>query len=570
MGRFSFEDWLGEALIAAGIRPRGATREKLAMLGLPQTRASRGRAPLPPSMLGALRVHAALAPFGKRLIPAPKKSVSVSAELATMFGSDLVTWTDAPDAAGLVPLPSSGDQRLFLWVGDPSPDGEYPIVALTDEPDLYVRYASFAHYLATAFGALGLRPFDTAFGSVADAKRRAKRALARERIAEVADVEAPLQPAPSKAAFGASAERSLAALAALDGFAIEDVYSKKYRASASAALGLLVETAPECRAELSTCLSTGPFQSASAAAAALVQLARVASEPGLVVDVLAALDQRPDEFDQEWLLDQKILALAVGDRAHAVFEQAFERSASAPKGPYFTLRYAGWLLSQEQRARGVSRAILAARDPIWGLFVHGVKISAAARKRVLQAFLPRGFEGAAPQQFRVDDPLQHLEELKYALEANERSPTTVVRLERRATELVSSFAERVGGDDVFGKVVASAVFREASRVYPGATTPLRDAVKAAQPLTSAARSLAAKADASVVEAKLDRFRDQPLTQQQLFLLSVAAFEALKKKNLALARAIAELVLVKEPAHGYAQRALDRVALLTRTAGGRTV
>jgi hypothetical protein len=533
---FDFDKWLQDALKKPGTDPKKAVPRSLKGYALPMHREGTDRMAPPPSMLRALSVHGTLSAYGKPLRLTLEASVTVTSELSAIFETDVLTWSDKPSAPALVPLPSGGMDRLYLWMGHAHENGEYPVVVLSDEPDLSVRYPSFAHYLCDAYGCRTMRSLDAEFGTLVEAKSRLKKALAREHIVAVVDVEGPLWPAKT-AAHGKPTKRPKAtspkgrsaevfkALAALRSF--ENAYTKAYRSEAGAVLANLLSIAEDHQTALLKTMNDTPFVVASVAATALLHVAASARNPGLLADILTTLDAHPNTFNEEWSLDNLLLTKAVGTRPLDCFALAFARSAAAPQGPWFTKRYAKPFLSKVEIDRAISLAVLAAPHPVWTL---DHKLSPAARKCVLKAFLPGGYETNAKEFFRDSDPQVHCRELGYALEFGSCSTATLARLERRARELAKAFSQRVGGDDVFGKVVCSAIFREAEKVYPGATKPIRTVVDTARPVTRAAEALGKNCKIAVTEAKPDRFRNVTLEASAFFVRLCGTWGASRKQQ----------------------------------------
>lgn len=58
---------------------------------------------------------------------------------------DVPLWNDAADLPACVELASPGDQELFLYVGTPDANGEYPLARFDDQPELWISEASLIH-----------------------------------------------------------------------------------------------------------------------------------------------------------------------------------------------------------------------------------------------------------------------------------------------------------------------------------------------------------------------------------------------------------------------------------------
>ncbi len=47
-------------------------------------------------------------------------------------------WTDGPDMPALVEFPLGAHQRVFMYIGEPDGEGEYPIVRFDNQPELWL------------------------------------------------------------------------------------------------------------------------------------------------------------------------------------------------------------------------------------------------------------------------------------------------------------------------------------------------------------------------------------------------------------------------------------------------
>lgn len=58
---------------------------------------------------------------------------------------DVPRWNDAADLPACIALASPGDQELFLYIGAPDANGEYPLARFDDQPELWISEASLIH-----------------------------------------------------------------------------------------------------------------------------------------------------------------------------------------------------------------------------------------------------------------------------------------------------------------------------------------------------------------------------------------------------------------------------------------
>ena len=137
---------------------------EVASLAFPRFRDGTGKAPLPESLKRillldrnfSLKVGGAplMAPVLESLartgtIPSQNVDAIMRGWFATQFDripKDISLWMDAGQPA-LVEISHSGDQRLFFYVSNLDGNGEYPLVRLTDEPELFLSEAHLPHYL---------------------------------------------------------------------------------------------------------------------------------------------------------------------------------------------------------------------------------------------------------------------------------------------------------------------------------------------------------------------------------------------------------------------------------------
>ncbi|MGN6103853.1 MAG: tetratricopeptide repeat protein [Kofleriaceae bacterium] len=85
-------------------------------------------------------------------------------------------WTDDPEMPACISLASPGDQELFLYMGSPDADGEYPVARFDDQPELWISDASLVHYILDAAASVVTCKLD-----LAKAKKQAQKRNARFR-----------------------------------------------------------------------------------------------------------------------------------------------------------------------------------------------------------------------------------------------------------------------------------------------------------------------------------------------------------------------------------------------------
>jgi hypothetical protein len=87
-----------------------------------------------------------------------------------------MSWTDGPDMPALLEFPHSGDQRVFMYIGIPDDEGEYPMVRFDDQPEVWMTAGLLLDELLAELPGASARK--------AEAKRRNQRSLKREWFAK--------------------------------------------------------------------------------------------------------------------------------------------------------------------------------------------------------------------------------------------------------------------------------------------------------------------------------------------------------------------------------------------------
>lgn len=73
-----------------------------------------------------------------------------------------------------IALESPGDQEIFLYMGVPDANGEYPIVRFDDQPEMWISDASLVHYVLDACKAVVTCKIDLVKAKKAAQKRNAR------------------------------------------------------------------------------------------------------------------------------------------------------------------------------------------------------------------------------------------------------------------------------------------------------------------------------------------------------------------------------------------------------------
>jgi len=137
-------------------------------LRLPRYRNGRaGEVPLPPSLRAILAFDRGFVAWGNEPLCAPllaqvtndRRVLGVAMETVLrdafpgMFqglSPRVPIWAAHPEMPALVELARGGDQRQFLYIANPDPDGEFPVASFDTEPALWITRASVVHYVVEA------------------------------------------------------------------------------------------------------------------------------------------------------------------------------------------------------------------------------------------------------------------------------------------------------------------------------------------------------------------------------------------------------------------------------------
>jgi len=146
-------------------RPRQPmTEPELARIRLPRRRDDEGEAELPASVAAVLRYDQGFELGGVSLVgpllearggDGRVRSATVDALLRrgtwrdalASVPEDVPLWNPDPALPALVPLGTAGPSPLFLYIGEPDEDGEYPLVRIDDQPEMWISDASVAHHV---------------------------------------------------------------------------------------------------------------------------------------------------------------------------------------------------------------------------------------------------------------------------------------------------------------------------------------------------------------------------------------------------------------------------------------
>jgi len=300
------EQLVRRAMAEESIGRKPATAAQLARLVLPRHRDGSGDAPPPKSLLALLAIDRGWTCWGKPIVPPPPSrgpwrlpSVTIDATIRDVMRVPFATlpkkvkvWRDDPDQPALVPLPSGGDQRSFLYVTTLDEDGEYPVVTFDDEPAVWVTRASLAEYVAGELAHRLREKVDAATpfrAALARAKKRHARAIAKERWSDdpvfVHFLQTGELPAPKKASKPAK-RGSVAAILSLR--EQEETWAKPYK---DAVRALVTVAASFDDDTLLAILRDEPWPSGNAAAQVLV--ANAAGKPtATVARTILEIDRR--------------------------------------------------------------------------------------------------------------------------------------------------------------------------------------------------------------------------------------------------------------------------------------
>lgn len=335
--------------IASGARrppAKAKTASAAKALRLPSRRDGSKPVALPPSLTKALARSPLPTPWGKKLLPLGAKggvfrSVYFADEIAKLLPVE-ANWNEDAERPALVPLAFGGDQRHFLFVAQPDTDGEYAVVALTDEPSVFVKYASIEHLIASASDAKIPAPDAKRFSkSLVAAKKRLGKRLALERfvLAEPEGKQAAPDSAPTpKVDVVPAGKGGKGMMVPLDEGLdmLEDLddlylYTKKYSVAAEKVITALATAGRAALGPLRERVLHGDVPSAWAAANALLLLE---PSPETALFVIGTLE-RADTMVNVGFVDKVfpfdgLLAKTLGPDARKLLEQAVrERAARA-------------------------------------------------------------------------------------------------------------------------------------------------------------------------------------------------------------------------------------------------
>ncbi|APR80407.1 Hypothetical protein A7982_05754 [Minicystis rosea] len=315
-----------------------STRAKKPLL-LPSRRDGSKPVALSPSLGEALARSPAPLPWGKELLPLGAKggvlrSVFFAGELSKLLPID-AKWDEDAERPALVPLAFGGDQRHYLFVAAPDADGEYAVVALTDEPSVFVKYASVEHLLASASDAKIPAADAKRFArALAAAKKRLGKRLAREQFVLDEEEAAPDScPTPKvdvgpagKAVKVPPLEESLEMLEALDDLYL---YTKKYTVAAEKVIAALTRAGRAAHEPLRERIVEGDVPSAWAAAHALLLVEPTIETALFVIGTLERADTMVDVgiVDRVFPFDD-LLRKTLGPDARTLLERAVSERAA--------------------------------------------------------------------------------------------------------------------------------------------------------------------------------------------------------------------------------------------------
>lgn len=309
-------------------------------LRLPSRRDGSNPVALPPSLEQALARSPAPSPWGKKLLSLEAKgdvlrSVYFASEVTSLLSVD-AKWNEGPDRPALVPLASGGDQRHYLFIAQPDSRGEYAVVALDDEPSVFVKFASVEHLLASAADAKISADHARRFSrALADAKKRLAKRLALEQFVLDDEEMAPdSSPTPKvnvspRATAAVDAPPLVESLATLDGLDDLHLYTKKYTVAAEKVIGALARAGTAACGPLRERILDGDPPSAWAAAHALLLLQPTTEEALFVIGALEREATMVDVgiMDRVFPFDD-LLRAALGRNARRSLEDAVTERAT--------------------------------------------------------------------------------------------------------------------------------------------------------------------------------------------------------------------------------------------------
>lgn len=135
---------------------RPMTDAEMTELRLPTLR--HGSSPLvavPRSMATILKYDRDFRLFaGAQPLLSPGKPVEIEKLVRKDFRIKLAAnkpvWNDDPTLPACIGLSNPGDQRVFLYMGTPDEEGEYPVARYDDQPEVWISAASLIHHVLEA------------------------------------------------------------------------------------------------------------------------------------------------------------------------------------------------------------------------------------------------------------------------------------------------------------------------------------------------------------------------------------------------------------------------------------
>lgn len=332
----------GARASAAPKKTKKASAAKV--LRLPSRRDGSKPVALPPSLAKALARSPVPAPWGKKLLPLGAKggvlrSAYFADEIAKMLPVES-KWNEDAERPALVPLAFGGDQRHFLFVALPDAAGEYAVVALSDEPSVFVKYASVEHLIASGSNAkIPAADAERFSKSLAAATKRLAKRLAIEQfiLDDGGDTEAAPDSAPSpkvdvvptsKGGKGVKVplDEGLDMLEDLDDMYL---YTKKYTVAAEKVITALATAGRAACKPLRDRVLQGDVPSAWAAANALLLLEPTPETALFVIGTLERADTMVNVgfVDKVFPFDG-LLRKTLGPDARGLLEQSVSERAA--------------------------------------------------------------------------------------------------------------------------------------------------------------------------------------------------------------------------------------------------
>jgi tetratricopeptide (TPR) repeat protein len=168
---------IAEALAAlkkVQTKRKPSSKIKVSNLSFARFRGARGAVPAPESIKAILRWDGRFSLWGKPkcfqtilrgiqtgYVPSQTVSQALSDSMSARdrkkIPADVSLWNDEPSMPALIELDTDGDQRAYLYMGEPDEDGEYPIARFDDEPCVWIVHASLIHAVVEYAKSEGVR-----------------------------------------------------------------------------------------------------------------------------------------------------------------------------------------------------------------------------------------------------------------------------------------------------------------------------------------------------------------------------------------------------------------------------